>query len=57
MPDVGDVKPLLPIWPKRPADGDGQRKRPPPAPDKPPGVAPNKDDDDTGHVDEYATGE
>ena len=57
MPDVGDVKPLLPIWPKRPADGDGQRKRPPPAPDKPPGVAPNKNDDDTGHVDEYATGE
>ena len=57
MPDVGDVKPLIPVWPMRPTDGDGKRKRPPPARDKPPATEPDKDDDGPGHVDEYATGE
>lgn len=55
MPDVGDVKPLIPAWPARPAEGDGKRKRPPPAKDKPP-AKPDDDDDGPGHVDEYATG-
>ncbi len=56
MPDVGDVKPLIPVWPLRPADGDGKRKRPPPAKDKPPAAEPDNDDG-PGHVDEYAAGE
>lgn len=57
MPDVGDIKPLIPVWPTRPADGDGKRKRPPPDQEKPPVAEPHKDDDGPGHVDEYAAGE
>lgn len=56
MADVGDIPPLSPTWPKRPTDGDGQRKRPPPDKDKPPVADPDKNDDKPGHVDEYAGG-
>ena len=57
MADVGDIKPLNPVWPIRPAEGDGKRKRPPPAGDKPPAGEPDERDDGPGHVDEYAAGE
>jgi hypothetical protein len=57
MPDAGDVQPVTPAWPIRPANGDGKRKPAPPAKDKQPATEPEKDDDGLGHVDEYAAGE
>lgn len=59
MPDVGDVKPLYPVQPIRPADGDSGRKRqpPPPAKDKPASEPGDNEDGGTGHIDEYASRE
>ena len=59
MPDVGDINPLLPIWPIRPEDKDTarRRKRPPEKKDKPRPESTDKDDDKPGHVDEYASGD
>jgi hypothetical protein len=56
MADIGDLKPLTPVWPvpvsdkvarrKRPAERDQQRK--------PPQREERKGDDDEPHIDEYA---
>lgn len=57
MNRVDDINPIVPPWPTRPSDADAERRRRP-APD--PTDKPNKhdkDDDETNHVDEYASGD
>ncbi len=54
MAEIGDVNPLTPPWPTRPA---GDQKQPPPRQQnkkKKPKQSPNRDDDGKPHVDEYA---
>ncbi len=55
MADVGDIRPLHPVWPTRPADQGG--RRPPPRDREPPARRPGdepEDGDEEGHIDEYA---
>jgi hypothetical protein len=53
MADVGDINPLHPIWPPRPAQGE-RKKKPPPPPDKEEPPVEKDDNEGPPHIDEYA---
>jgi hypothetical protein len=57
MADVGDVRPLSPIWPTRPVDkvNDSTEREKRRAPREEPSDTPSDDQQSDGtHVDEYA---
>ncbi len=58
MPEIGDIKPTLPTWGRRPVDRigpDGERPRPPRREKPPPREegGDEKDDPRGGQIDEY----
>jgi hypothetical protein len=57
MVETGDIPPLSPIYPGRPGDRPGSRRRPPPRPEPPkhpPAKHPPDDEEEGPHVDDYA---
>ncbi|MGE0372484.1 MAG: hypothetical protein AB7Q01_11415 [Gammaproteobacteria bacterium] len=59
MPDIGDIKPTLPTWGRRPVDRigpDSGQPRPPRREKTPPRDKDGEDKDDSrgGQLDEYA---
>jgi len=57
MAETGDIPPLSPVFPGRPGDRPGARRRPPPRPappKRPPPPREGDDEEDGPHVDDYA---
>jgi len=56
MADGGDIKPMIPVWPKRPGEKASSLQRPADSKKrkKRPDKKDNKDDDGKEHIDEFA---